>query len=62
MTKLFNGVEIDVKSCDEKAAELTSFALSTTNLKNRFRAYQQARICRKIAEECIKWETLTRGF
>lgn len=61
-TKIFDGVEIDVQKCYEKETELLNFAVHTENLKTRFKSYQQARIARKIAEECVKWETLTRGF
>lgn len=65
MLKILNDKELrnnEINDLNTKQAELLELAIKETNLKKRFKLYNQARVLRRIAEECQKWETFTKGF
>lgn len=65
MLKILNDKELrdnEINNLNTKQAELLELAIHEKNLKKRFRLYNQARVLRRIAEECLKWETFTSGF
>lgn len=65
MLKILNDKELrnnEINELNTKQAEILELCFKETNLKKRFKLYNQARVLRRIAEECQKWETFTKGF
>ncbi|MBO4675281.1 MAG: hypothetical protein J5601_04260 [Elusimicrobiaceae bacterium] len=65
MLKILNDKELrdnEINDLNTKQAELLDQAMKEKNLKKRFNLYNKARVLRRIAEECLKWETFTTGF
>ena len=52
----------EINDLNTKQAELLQLAIMEKNLKKRYNLYNKARVLRRIAEECQKWETFTTGF
>ena len=52
----------EINELINEETRLLQLALIQKNLKKRYQLYNQARVLRRIKEECIKWETMTNGF
>lgn len=52
----------EIKELTDEETRLLELALLQKNLKKRYALYNQARVIRRIKEECLKWDTMTRGY